>query len=533
MFRDVCYITPDYTVRVQDGFLIFRWWRTYVPKNVHEDLSHSDTRLSIQLNGFEFHVYNRWKVYQELEKKFGLVSDRGHHKRHPSRSACNENSDKSQDDDDDDDDSYTEFILGKNWRDLIPVIKVDISTGKFVFGNKLLPTTLVMSVEEMKSTYSTKPAGSILDHFMHFVKCKAENFKILLAPSPKYAGIKDEAPRYMGEGFVIVSSNHVDFYYYMDEAGLVPLIKDEGEFSPGTAANAPEWGIDIKCGKGTDFSYGPWADRQRELLYKFFFPPDYTRLVPTPKPQPGDRRTSTHFLIRLSTQYVSTIDILFSKLKETNAVHINSGQGTNFEIKIPWIVENTGYTTNITGTVMMVEATTSLPFRDLLECETLELKVQMNYAMNWNDHQEWNFDLKPTKTSVSFIFAHKWFFQDLLDDWSTSSCKDKAFPDLLYFVPYTWKFNLDLKQFELVTLANEFNWIDTSSTNQENSHIGICGQHIAIKFDLIYRDFLPPTVPFNFRITGQTVDLSLFLPETNTSHDILRSLDPKRQNLRS
>lgn len=37
-------------------------------------------------------------------------------------------------------------------------------------------------------------------------------------------------------------------------------------------STAPLWGLDIKCGKGTDFSYGPWADRQREHLYKFFFP---------------------------------------------------------------------------------------------------------------------------------------------------------------------------------------------------------------------------------------------------------------------
>ncbi len=44
MFRDVAYITKDYTVRVQDGFVIFRWWRAYVPKDVSEDLSHSDTR---------------------------------------------------------------------------------------------------------------------------------------------------------------------------------------------------------------------------------------------------------------------------------------------------------------------------------------------------------------------------------------------------------------------------------------------------------------------------------------------------------
>ena len=47
------------------------------------------------------------------------------------------------------------------------------------------------------------------------------------------------------------------------------------ESDPATQHPLPEWGVDIKCGKGTAFSYGPWADRQREVIYKFFFPPDY------------------------------------------------------------------------------------------------------------------------------------------------------------------------------------------------------------------------------------------------------------------
>ena len=55
---------------------------------------------------------------------------------------------------------------------------------------------------------------------MHFVKLRAENFKVLMAPSPKYTGLRDEAPRFMGEGFVVVSSNEVNVYYYMDEVGI-------------------------------------------------------------------------------------------------------------------------------------------------------------------------------------------------------------------------------------------------------------------------------------------------------------------------
>ena len=33
----------------------------------------------------------------------------------------------------------------------------------------------------------------------------------------------------------------------------------------------PSWGLDIKCGKGTDISYGPWADRFFFLIKKIIF----------------------------------------------------------------------------------------------------------------------------------------------------------------------------------------------------------------------------------------------------------------------
>ena len=52
------------------------------------------------------------------------------------------------------------------------------------------------------------------------------------------------------------------------------------------------------------------------------------------------------------------------KQKETRAVHFNLGQGTNLELKLPWyVVDDTGYTSTLTGTLMMAEATTSLPYR--------------------------------------------------------------------------------------------------------------------------------------------------------------------------
>lgn len=121
MFRDIIYITHDYSVRVQDGYLIFRWWRAYVPKDVSEDLSHSDTRLSVMLNGFELHTYNRSRLYSRLEKLFGLGSnifpdgdeDKSNKK---SKNSSEERKKKS------------EATMARTWRDLIPVIKMDVSS---------------------------------------------------------------------------------------------------------------------------------------------------------------------------------------------------------------------------------------------------------------------------------------------------------------------------------------------------------------------------------------------------------------------
>ena len=42
-----------------------------------------------------------------------------------------------------------------------------------------------------------------------------------------------------------------------------------------SAENSPEWEMTIKFMKETVIHYGPWLDRQRDILYKFFYPPDY------------------------------------------------------------------------------------------------------------------------------------------------------------------------------------------------------------------------------------------------------------------
>ncbi|XP_045469148.1 transmembrane protein KIAA1109 isoform X3 [Harmonia axyridis] len=520
MFRDVVYISYDYTARVQDGYLIFRWWRSYIPKDVSEDLSHSDTRLSIMLIGFELHVYNRCDVYSKLEEIFGLKEVFAEHKisEHLNVSeSLGENSSVRK--------QRPEAAMARTWRDLIPVIKCDISSSRLVFGNRLIPTTLSISFEESHFVYSTKPAVCTLDKFMHFVKCKGENVKVMLAPSLKYTGLTDQPPRYMGEGFVLLQSNNMELYFYMDEPGLVPeepvlVTLPNGDI---VASSAPKWGIDIKCGKSTNFSYGPWADRQREHLFKFFYPQDYLPMEVTKTPKPGDKRQMESFEVRMLVQNDATIDVLFTKDKETNAVHINIGAGSYLEVTIPWVTKPNGFTNKINGQLLHVEATTSLQFRDFIKSETLEFGLECHYPLVWNEHQLWKINLTACKATIHVIFSHKWFFQDMINDWAS-----KQRPDLIHFVPYTWQIALNLKHCELLTLVNQYNWIDCSSVGQrsrlENTMLGCCAHFIHLSFDLPFDEYLPETIPLNFGIQGESIDLSLFIPEFHSTRNTVTAL---------
>ena len=64
--------------------------------------------------------------------------------------------------------------------------------GRVVFGNYLVPHSLLIKFEKADMMYTTKPASTLSDLFMHVVKCEAENLRVMFVPSPKYNGPLDE-----------------------------------------------------------------------------------------------------------------------------------------------------------------------------------------------------------------------------------------------------------------------------------------------------------------------------------------------------
>lgn len=514
MFRAVDYITEDFSVRIDYGIAIFKWWRPYVYREHGEDMSHAETRLYVFIDGFVVHIYNRTVTYSHLEKLFGLSCDLG----------GDENDEKAE---------YKEDPVKKDsvdlakknvrWRDLVPVIKLDITTARFVFGNHLVPNTLIIHLDDSHVIYTTTTASTPFDQFMHDVKVECDSMRVMFVPSDKYTKEQlDEPPRMMGEGFVLMQSTEIKAHYYMDEPGLVPYEPEMVQLADGETVvrrTYPSIGVAIECGKNTDFNYGPWADRQREFLWKFFYPSDYQCTIASKEAKAGDRRQFKTFEFRLNIIAEATTDILFTKNSETQAIHMHMGPASYIEASIPWIIEENGYSSVIKGQLLFMDISTSMQFRSFLKCETLEFNITSFYHLQWNDQQEWTCTFTACKATLFLLFEHKYFFSDLMEDWSS-----KTIPDIVHFIPFSYNVHILIKKFELVTVCNEYNWIDTSSQNPENAHLAFCGEMLELSMQLPYTDFLPVTTQLEFIFKVETIYCRLLLPESNTSRHVIMAL---------
>lgn len=90
------------------------------------DSSHLDARLSVLLNGFELHVYNRSQLYSRLEHLFGLESSIIPSGTEPYWQDSGGDCDTQIPPD-----KPIEDQIFHQWRDLTHVIKAEISTVSF------------------------------------------------------------------------------------------------------------------------------------------------------------------------------------------------------------------------------------------------------------------------------------------------------------------------------------------------------------------------------------------------------------------
>uniref|UniRef100_A0A665TUQ1 Si:ch211-233a24.2 n=1 Tax=Echeneis naucrates TaxID=173247 RepID=A0A665TUQ1_ECHNA len=190
-------------------------------------------------------------------------------------------------------------------------------------------------------------------------------------------------------------------------------------------------------------------------------------------------------------------------------------------------VGENGYSPTIKGQLLHVDTTSSMQYRTLLEAEMLAFHVIASYPRVWNMPQSWQCEIEVYKATYHFIYAQKNFFTDLIQDWASDSA-----PDIYSFVPYSWKFKILFHQYEMIWAANQHNWIDCSTKQQENVYLAACGETLNIDFTLPFNEFVPTTCHTRFSLKAEDTDMRLSLPECHPSRCPLLTLAKDYQNVK-
>uniref|UniRef100_A0A915E7L1 Bridge-like lipid transfer protein family member 1 N-terminal domain-containing protein n=1 Tax=Ditylenchus dipsaci TaxID=166011 RepID=A0A915E7L1_9BILA len=510
MIRNFLLITDDYTLRVNDG------WQCM---NV--------SRLHVSLNGVKVHVFNRIAVYQGIAKQTGLSSlfanlinsaatnatgkEGGTATSNNQSGKTTKNSEKLE--------MQLDAWWDKLWR-LFGSIRFDISSGRFMAGNHLLPAAFALTFENFQSKILlTDPSNREEDRYMFRMRATVENVRASLVKSTDYSAIKagavrEDPPRTMGEGFAMLQTAMVQLYYHQD---LLGIVKDEVQ---SLTQKTPVWETVWRLDKNTVISYGPWADKQRALIYSFFFPSDYAcspRRV-TEMPKKGERRVLLSHDVRVSLVRDATIDFWFMRNEELNAIHSRVKQGSSFEFYIPWTTTETGFTSTIRGSLLCLEATTSLPFREFIKCETLRFNVTSHYPRAYNHQQTWDLVFELHRFSTHLLWDHKRFIVDLINEWTRGEEVD-----LCKFIPAygtstsVWSTSLRLCCYSTRKTG--------SSETSENLQAAVVGSQLYMNFALVFTEFGAETTSFELDMKAEDqVAVRIHLPPGNTLEPIFAAL---------
>ncbi|EPB75014.1 hypothetical protein ANCCEY_05883 [Ancylostoma ceylanicum] len=342
---------------------------------------------------------------------------------------------------------------------LVGVIKLDIWSGRIVIGNRLLPYMLVVSLENMNSKVRLRESAA--DRALLSVEGQAESVRAAFLKHPDYEGAPyKDPPRTMGDGFAILQSALLHFFYHQDILGYVTV--DEQSI----ITQRPIWESIWRFDHNTVISYGPWAEHQRALLYGFFFPSDYQTVVPDELPKRGKRRIHIMHDVRISLLKETAVDIWFMRGDQLESVHSRCQPGSTIDMSIWWITKEDGFSWSMHTSLLRLESTSSLPYRKLLEAETFSVNAEFHYP------------------------------RDLINEFLGDTTSD-----LVTFIPYTVAIDFDVTDsFEGIILLNESNWVDPSEKNPENVEAAIVGSHFNISFTLPFEDFLPELVSTTYSI---------------------------------
>lgn len=346
-----------------------------------------------------------------------------------------------------------------------------------------------------------------------------------------------------------------------DVPGIVRLRQDQNQQNDEKShlyhinnGPAPEWGFDINIAGGT-INYGPWADRQRADLQNVFFPSSYASATPTNSLQPGQQRQSTQFRINVTLDEAVNLRLYTREeskdLKWKNSPHRTTkveqtwGKKANRKKRekgplnsddrpAAWLYLTAAANTSVSYTMDMmastqgfsnvlqldtpsVHLTTSVNHGTFIHSEAMLMTCDLSTPLKWNTLRTWLFNIMAHEVEVFFLRDHAFLLIDLINDWTSGPSND-----FMTFIPFLYKFSLDLRDLKLHLNVNDANIIDVPASLNDNAYLLLGARRLRTVLDVPAINYRPQKNVITFRGDIDDLYLELFSPTWNTLHTLLK-----------
>ncbi|KAM0342370.1 hypothetical protein ACHAPQ_000098 [Fusarium lateritium] len=358
----------------------------------------------------------------------------------------------------------------------------------------------------------------------------------------------------------ILDSPEAVLTVFWDAVGKVP---DQSRYG-GTKAfpisingdEPPAWGMSFSI-KGGTMNYGPWADRQRADLQRFFFPSLCKDATPAKPLKPGDWRVATTFQLYIEMDDAVTLRVPVreesknwrwrgkeppmrhtkppTKRKQRNrAKKNNKGDATQerpggwLEVKLPanssvkfnmdMLASSTGYTSKLDVDLPSSELWSSVNHDLLWRSGAQRISCDMSNPLSWNSLRNWYFNITSSKMELFMLRDHIFLITDLVDDWTTGPPAD-----YLVFVPFKYHLNLSLKSLQVYLNVNEANIIDKATVIEDNTYLILSSPCLTAESCIPADTFRPSKNAIPFDVRADQLDMALQVPLWNTQAAFLSS----------
>ncbi|KAF8568625.1 hypothetical protein P879_06591 [Paragonimus westermani] len=404
---------------------------------------------------------------------------------------------------------------------LIPAIKFNLELTKICAGNHLLPRACMLSCTRLVGCYTREEPTYQSDKYQHKISADFVNLLCSLLPVSEYAGQHaiEEPPESWDRTFHVFHFGRGMLTYIQDEPGLISNEPDQLYMSGGDITvlrTWPRWESTIVVTKDCHFYYGPWADRQREILWRFFFPSSYEPTQISVPPSHGQPRVARKLVVEVKTTTNIELNIVFVDHGQNQSIQLIASSDSSLKLSVPWLIEPDGMRTTFRASLVRGNIVAQHLWSDVLQTSQLDLDLYMFYPREWNTPHQWDINVKAKNPRLTVLFDYKRFFKGLIEDWTRGT-----HPDLLCFVPCTYTFRVSAENLDFILLANEYNWVSAAG---ENAYIAFSGKRFNLSFDLPFVDYLPDVVSLFYTVEGFSATLRLSLPETSTVLHVLREM---------